>query len=320
MRLIKILAWLIVILSAIAASYYLYQDRESFELNEQTRKQISGSFIETPHGVVHYELAGDKNADLVVLVHGFSVPGYLWEVTYQFLLQQGYQVLRFDLFGRGFSDRPDEKYDLDLYTDQINDLLTALNVKRPIQLLGLSMGGPIVTRFTHRYPEKVNSLILQDPMVNKLDPKLISPLEIPLIGEYLFCVYVIPMYVDEHINEPSKGHHFAHWGDQYKRQLQYRGFRRAILGSLRYMTEHPFIQEYKALAEIKMPKLLIWGSNDQTIPISESDVLRELMPDMEFQIIQDGGHVPSMEKPEEFNAVLLKFLQENPWKPDDNRE
>jgi len=320
MSIIKILGWVVVTIFALGAGYYAYQDRESHELTDAVRKQLSGTFIETPHGVVHYQLAGPKNADLVVLVHGFSVPSYLWEVTFQFLLEEGYQVLSFDLFGRGLSDRPDEKYDLDLYSDQINDLLTALEVNRPIQLLGLSMGGPLVTHFTNRYPEKVNSLILQDPLVNQLDPKLISPLEIPFIGEYLFCVYVIPQYVDEHINEPSKGHHFAHWGDQYKQQLQYSGFRRAILGSLRYMTEYPFIQEYQALSKIKMPKLLIWGSDDQTIPISESEILRELMPDMEYQVIQGGGHVPSMEKPEAFNAVLLKFLQENPWKPDENKE
>jgi len=317
MKIIKILVWLIIVLVLVASGYFVYQDRESMELNEQTRASLSGTFIDTPHGVIHYQLVGDKNADLVVLVHGFSVPSYLWEGTFQFLLDEGYQVLSFDLFGRGLSDRPDEKYDLDLYSDQINDLLNALKVNRPIQLLGLSMGGPVVTRFTHQYPEKVNSLILQDPLVNQLDAKLISPLEISLLGKYLFCVYVIPEYVDEHKNEPAKGHHFTHWGDQYKVQLQYKGFRRAILSSLRYMTEYPFIQEYQALAKIKMPKLLIWGSDDQIIPISESEILRELMPDMEYQVIQGSGHVPSMEKPEAFNAVLLKFLRENPWKPEE---
>jgi pimeloyl-ACP methyl ester carboxylesterase len=315
MKIIKTLTWLVIVLVFSAGGYFVYQDRESIELNAQVRASLPGDFIQTPHGVIHYELAGPKNSDLVVLVHGFSVPNYLWEPTYQFLLQQGYQVLRFDLFGRGLSDRPDEEYGLELFSDQINDLLTALKVNRPIQLLGLSMGGPVVTRFTNRYPEKVNSLILQDPLVNQLAPGVISPLEIPYAGEYLFCTYLLPNYVNGHKNDPSKGHHFAHWGDQYKQQLQYKGFRKALLSSLRYMAKYPFIQEYQKLATIEMPKLLIWGSDDQTIPISEADVLIKLMPKMQYQVIQGAGHVPSMEMPDAFNTVLLKFLREHPWKP-----
>ena len=315
MKIIKISGWIVVILTLLASGYFVYQDRESIELNAEVRESLSGDFIQTPHGVIHYELAGPKNSDLVVLVHGFSVPSYLWEPTFQFLLQQGYQVLRFDLFGRGLSDRPDEEYGLNLFSDQINDLLMALKVNRPIQLLGLSMGGPIVARFANRYPEKVNSLILQDPLVNQLAPELISPLEMPLIGEYLFCVYVIPDYVKGHKNDPSRGNHYAHWGDQYKVQMQYKGFRKAILSSLRYMTQYPFIKEYQELSTFKMPKLLIWGSDDQTIPISEADLLIDLMPNMEYQVIQGAGHVPSMEMPAAFNAVLLKFLKEHPWKP-----
>ena len=315
MKIIRILTWIILVIILIASGYFVYQDRESIELNAQVRASLSGSFIETPHGVIHYELAGPKNSDLVVLVHGFSVPSYLWKPTFQFLLQEGYQVLRFDLFGRGFSDRPDEEYGLDLFSDQINDLLIALHINRPIQLLGLSMGGPVVTRFTNRYPEKVNSLILQDPLVNQLDPKLISPLDISFVGEYLFCVSVIPRYISGHKNNPAKGNHFAHWGDQYQQQLRYKGYRKALLSSLRYMSKTPFIQEYQKLSELKIPKLSIWGSEDKTIPISEADVLIELMPDMKFEVIQGASHIPSMEMPEAFNAVLLKFLQEHPWKP-----
>ncbi|MCF6194890.1 MAG: alpha/beta hydrolase, partial [Kangiellaceae bacterium] len=179
-RILKWLVWIILVLLVLGAGYYHYQDLESNELTSETRKAIGGTFIETPNGFVHYQLEGPENADLVVLVHGFSVPGYLWEPTYQFLLEQGFRVLRFDLFGRGLSDRPDVRYGLDFFSDQINDLLIALDINRPIQLLGLSMGGPVVTRFTHQHPEKVNTLILQDPLVNRLDEKLIYPLGIPL--------------------------------------------------------------------------------------------------------------------------------------------
>jgi len=206
---IKVLVWLLFSIMLLTVAYYHYQDLENSELTPEVRQTSSGSFIETPNGFVHYELSGPKSADLVVLVHGFSVPSYLWEPTYQFLLDEGYRVLRFDLFGRGLSDRPDSDYGLNLLSEQINDLLSALKISRPIQLLGLSMGGPVVARFTHQYPQKVNALILQDPLVNKVDENSIFPLGIPLIGEFVFAVYVIPTYVSGHKNDPSKGHHFA---------------------------------------------------------------------------------------------------------------
>ena len=314
-RILKWLVRILLVLLVLGTGYYHYQDLENKELTTETRKALAGTFIETPNGFVHYQLEGPKTSDLVVLVHGFGVPSYVWEPTYKFLLKQGFRVLRFDLFGSGLSDRPDAVYGLDLFSNQLNNLLIVLEINRPIQLLGLSMGGPVVTRFTHQHPEKVNALILQDPLVNQLDKKLIYPLGIPLVGEYLFCVYVTPSYVTGHKNDPFKGEYFAHWGDQYKRQLQYKGFRKAILSTLRYMARHPYIEEYQQLATIKMPKLLIWGSDDKTIPITEADHLLKLMPEMEYEIIERAGHVPSMEKPRKFNAALLKFLRENPWKP-----
>ncbi len=313
MKIIKIiLKWLILSLVVLAAGLYWYQDIESKELTADERQNLGVDFIETQKGFVHYQLEGDEKSELVVMVHGFSVPSYLWEPTYQFLKGQGYRVLRFDLFGRGFSDRPDEEYGLDLFSQQMSDLLEALQIKKPIHLLGLSMGGPIVTRFTNQYPDKVHSLILQDPLVNQLDVSKIKPLDIPGIGEYLFNVYLMPVYLKGHQNDTSREPPFSNWGDLYRQQAEYKGFRRAILSSLRFMTQYPYITEYQRLATTPQPKLLIWGSDDQTIPISESDGLRKLMPKMEFKVIQGAGHVPSTEKPQEFNRILLEFLQKHP--------
>jgi len=60
----------------------------------------------------------------VVLVHGFSVASYCWERTVPALVEAGFRVLTFDLYGRGYSDRPDGPYNLDLFVRQIDELLT----------------------------------------------------------------------------------------------------------------------------------------------------------------------------------------------------
>ena len=68
---------------------------ENKVLDEMTRKEAgSGAFISLSAGVTHYELDGPENGDLVVLVHGFSVPYFIFDPTFEFLTKAGFRVLR----------------------------------------------------------------------------------------------------------------------------------------------------------------------------------------------------------------------------------
>ena len=310
MKFLKVLATLIILLFFLLAGYYVYQDNESLILDVPARKALGGSFIKTSNGVVHYQLTGPDDAEIVVLVHGFSVPAFIWEPTFVFLKEQGYQVLRFDLFGRGFSDRPDKEYGLELFSQQLKDLLDQLEIEQPINLIGLSMGGPIVSRFTHQNPHRVKRLILEDPLVHQIPPTLIAPMEKPIIGEYLATVLMIPNMITSNHSEQNNNH-VAGWGESFQQQSEYKGFRRAVLSSLRYFSSHNIVKEYKLLAKTPMPKLLIWGTADPTVPFTESETLLALMPQIKFVPIEDAGHVPMVEKPKIFNSILLDFLQNN---------
>lgn len=88
---------------------------ETEELNDAVRASAPGSFIELPDSCTHYELGGPQNGRLIVLVHGFSVPYFIWDPTFSFLTESGFRALRYDLFGRGYSDRPKVRYDIDLW-------------------------------------------------------------------------------------------------------------------------------------------------------------------------------------------------------------
>jgi len=65
------------------------------------------------------------------------------------------RVLRYDLYGRGFSDRPDTVYNQTCFDKQLCELLTALGNDKPINLIGLSMGGAIAIGFADKHPELV---------------------------------------------------------------------------------------------------------------------------------------------------------------------
>ncbi|MDD2922173.1 MAG: alpha/beta hydrolase, partial [Anaerolineales bacterium] len=160
---------------------------ETKELNEIVRKEADGSFVALSDGVTHYELGGDENGIPVVLAHGFSVPYFIFDPTFDFLVENGFRVLRYDLFGRGYSDRPRADYNIQLFIRQLKDLLDALNFKR-INLAGLSMGGIITTAFISEYPDYVVKQILIDPAgAERIKlPLVVNAARIPVFGELAF--------------------------------------------------------------------------------------------------------------------------------------
>src|SRR5579872_7227065 len=113
-----LMAVLIVGSAAYFCANYIHHDQETEDLSDAARRGTGGSYVRLSDGVTHYELAGPENARTVVLVHGFSVPYYLWDPTFTALVKAGMRTLRYDLYGRGYSDRPAEIYDADLYEDR----------------------------------------------------------------------------------------------------------------------------------------------------------------------------------------------------------
>ena len=284
---------------------------ESKQLNSQTRQQADGSFIELPDGVVHYELSNPDKEQAVVLVHGFSVPYFIFDPTFKFLTQSGFRTLRYDLFGRGFSDRPHKRYNIDLFIDQLHDLLDALRFTHPVNLIGLSMGGPITGTFTARFPERVKSLTLIDPAGARsvsLTP-MVKAMKIPGVAEAVFGLIGSEILLKSAAKDFFDPELIGMFLDKYKVQMQYKGFNRAILSSIRNDMLGSFVEAYKSVNESKIPVLLFWGRNDRTVPFEHSADLRAMLPNVEFHVIEDCSHIPHYEKPDEVNPILLEFLR-----------
>lgn len=292
---------------AVLLPYYLL-NRETGELDEAARRQLGPSFIKLRQGEVFYQLQGDAARPVVVLVHGFSIPSYLWDRTVEPLQAAGFRVLRFDLYGRGFSARPDVDYGLDLYVQQLAELLDALQLQQPVHLVGLSMGGPIVSRFAHQHAGRVASVSLLAPLVQTPPRPEVKLLQWPLIGDYLATVALVPKVrngLGQLVADPAS---FPDWLPRFDAQSRFHGYARALLRTVRYLDGRDFVADYRALAQTRLPLQVIWGENDRMVPFSQYQLLQPLLPGVPLQRIGNSGHLPQYEHPQQVNLLLRQFI------------
>ncbi len=291
---------------------FLLLNKEKIDLNDGIRAMSGREFVELSDGYVHYDLQGPQEGELVVLVHGFSVPSYIWEPTIIGLVEQGYRVLSFDLYGRSYSDRPKVDYDLDLFVGQITELTSQVVPEVSFHLVGLSMGGPIVAAFANQSPEIVKSITLIAPEVLTVEEKDIFPMNIPLIGEWIVGAYLVPVQLPQSqpkdFYEPER---FPGWEERYTDQLQYKGFKYAILSTIRNLVKMEPLAEYEKLSELGIPALLIWGEEDQSVSYEAIVKLMQVMPEIETLFVKEAGHIPHYEKEEIVNPKLIEFFEKS---------
>jgi pimeloyl-ACP methyl ester carboxylesterase len=91
--------------------------------------------------------------------------------------------------------------------------------------------------------------------------------------------------------------------------MQYKGFKRAILSSIRNLVDIDPMAGYQAVGVLDTPVLLIWGKEDQTISASDIEKVRFSIPDIEFHAIDGAGHFPHYEQPDTVNRILFEFLK-----------
>jgi pimeloyl-ACP methyl ester carboxylesterase len=305
----------IAIAAVAAGAVYQHFDLERKELTDAVRAKAGGSYVTLSDGVTHYELAGPADAQTVVLVHGFSVPYYIWDPMFEGLARAGFRVLRYDMYGRGYSDRPDVRYDAELFDRQLVDLLAALKIATPVDIAGLSMGGPITVTFAVRHPEKVRSILLFDPAVKAVQPEL--ALRLPGVGEFDMQVFKMRHAAQDQLNDFAHPDRFPGWPARYRTQMHYGGFRRALLSTIRYYEPRDKVPDFLQYGRSGKAALLVWGKEDKTTPFAElSAMARQAIPQAEFHAIDDAGHIPFMEQPDTVIPLTVEFLRrQNAAKP-----
>ena len=301
---------LVAVIALIVGSFCFFTFKKP-ALDDKIRSTLDGSFVKLSRGVVHYELGGPEDGPVVVLVHGFTTPYFIWDKTFPALVDAGFRVLRYDLYGRGFSDRPRTKYDHDLFDDQLLELIRALDLKTPVNLLGLSMGGAVCVTFTDRHPELVSKLGLIAPLIFPLKEPFTHKLgRMPLIGDTIMAAAgerILKSRAPQNLYDIER---FPEFMGLFEEQLRYRGFEQAVLSTMRHLRYEPLMIALHNVGKQDRPVLLIWGKNDDVIMFKDMCVpVRATLPRAELIAVGEAGHVVHYEKPGEVNPGIVEFFK-----------
>ena len=254
---------------------------------------------------VHCMTAG--SGEPVVLLHGWGASWHYWRWLMIELADAGFAAYAPDLVGHGQTDKPPLAYSDADYDAFVRRLLAHLSLQRVI-LIGHSMGGYVALRYSLDHPEQVCRLVLVDPLYTKgqMTVNWLQTLNRPGLGET--ALRLIPLWtVRLLVRLVGVGDVRCDLGYDLEAQiaLDYKRAHPRILNSLREF------QDLKPrLSELSMPTLLIWGEADDLLRPSSFPELLTAAPAVVGHPIKGARHLPVLEALDEFDAVVLGFLED----------
>ena len=259
-----------------------------------------------------YWTAGDKGP-ILLLLHGFGASVEIWQYNVE-PLAKFYRVYAIDLVGFGRTDKHEGLYTPPFMVDFINDALTALNLEK-VTLIGLSMGGGLSILYTLSFPQKVDKLVLVDSA--------------GLGKEVIFSMRLMSLpYLGELITKPSRKMAYlffkpavlnpaqlkGQFTDIYYELFSLPGAQTAMLKVIRSgcnifgIKKDVLNETLMNLHRITSSTLIIWGKQDAILPLTQAYYAKEKISNSKLHVIEQCGHMPNFEKPDEFNQVVLDFL------------
>jgi pimeloyl-ACP methyl ester carboxylesterase len=232
-------------------------------------------------------------------------------------LSSRYRIHAPDLPGFGSSSKPAlGAYNARWYAEEMLGLMDELGIERA-HVIGNSMGGRIAIEMGLISPERVRGLGLLCPAVawirRGLHPivRLLRP-EFGLLPHQFRRSMVASqfwsMFCDGDVIDPAVGDLMV---DEFRRIYHSAGARYAFLASARNIyLETPYGKRgfYPRLAKLQPPAMFIWGTHDSLVPAKFARHVAKWLPGARQVTLEDCGHVPQVERPEETHRLLTDFF------------
>ncbi len=273
----------------------------------------SSQFLPLMGMKVHYRIEGNVLDSIpIVLIHGTASSLLTWDSVVD-NLKAKHQIIRMDLPAFGLTGpNPNKDYSFNFYTQFLDSFLQKLQVKKCI-VVGNSLGGGIAWHYALAFPGKVSKLVLVDASGFSSLTKSKGAIgfkiaQTPILNQVV--KFVTPRFLvrksleDVYANDSRITDSLV---DIYFNMTLREGNRSALIDRM----QNGFQNESTKIRGIKTPTLIIWGNQDQLIPVEHATLFKEAIPNSQISIFKSVGHVPMEEAPNLFSKTLDNYL-DNP--------
>jgi pimeloyl-ACP methyl ester carboxylesterase len=273
-------------------------------------------FIHEPvfNSTIYFYESGRQHAESVVLLHGTGDEGArVWKNLIP-ELEKKYHVLAFDLPGFARSSKETQMYSPKNYAAFIDWIVTK-HTKGPVYIIGHSLGGAISLYYAGTQSEGLERLIVIDTagilnrsaflknFINVKPNRFLDLINTP--------VSVIQNYIIAHLESMDKDltpeNNDQSLTSQFLRKKLYGGDSGKIAAMALLNTDFSGILE-----NIHVPTLIVWGEKDPVVPLRVGRILEWMVPGSDLRIMPDVGHSPMIDRPDEFNRIVMEWLTAPP--------
>ncbi len=267
--------------------------------NESQATPKIDKFVTVYGSRIHYVEAG--NGAPLILIHGLADNAGIWDSMIP-ALSAKFRVIALDQIGFGHSDKPLLNFRISTFVDFLDGFLRELKIERA-SFIGNSLGGWITAAFALARPEGIERLVLSDTagyaaVAKTMDPRTLRALrlasreDIRYLGPLTFHDKRFYQDVDLAFKERVTA------GDSY------------TVGKILDSMIRGDDTLDNRLHTINRPTLIIWGRDDKLIPVSFGERFHREIADSQLRIIDNCGHMPQVECPEEFASAVLQFFSD----------
>jgi pimeloyl-ACP methyl ester carboxylesterase len=267
------------------------------------REGVKSEYVEAGGYRLHYfealPASGQAGKPLV-LVHGLGARGEDWSAMIPALAGQGFHVYVPDLLGYGRSPKPDVDYSISLQEETVAEFMRAMHVPRA-DVGGWSMGGWVVMKLALDHPEMVDRLVIYDSagvyFPATWEPELFTPADIVGVKKLMALLSPKPRPLPNFASEAAL------------RKLERNAW--VIRRSMTAMTSGRDLLDFR-LQGISQPMLIVWGAQDDLIPLSAGEAIHKRVPQSVLNIVDGCGHLAPAECPRPVIEGTVEFLKAEP--------
>ena len=268
------------------------------------------SFLRHSGGQTHFQRVGPESGELVVLVPGATLPLAVWEPLVPLLVESGFQVLRYDLPGRGYSSPLARPAGLESDVEQIDALLHELAAERPVDLVGLASGALSAAAYASAHPERVRRMALIAPDGVATHLSFMGRLFLaPVVGDLVSATFADRILLARATRYSAREDVRGFVRELLLFALRGEHYRREVLAYARALPLHDAEAYYRRLAATGIAVQIVWGSEDRITPVEAAEPMRAIFGSDPVVVLAGVGHLPFVEEPSRVARLLTEHFR-----------